>query len=205
LGWNPGTQKEIYTLEEFIQDFSLEKIHTTDLVSFDRDRLNWINGYYIRQLSPEAFYKSYIDWANKFKVEIPEGFKDIGKGTKVLQLIQERVRKFSEISDMVGYFFVKPNVDRILLGQYASEANPKDILTNFWLFYKNAKDWDKESLDRASHDFLKEKGYKPKEAFMTIRIAVTGMTATPPLFDTLEFIGRNEVLDRLESALRLLN
>jgi glutamyl/glutaminyl-tRNA synthetase len=205
LGWNPGTEKEIYSLEEFINDFSIEKIHKTDLVSFDRDRLNWINGYYIRQLSPQDFYKSYLTWAERFDTPINLNLRDSTKGTKVLQMIQERVKKYSEVASMIQYFFEEPYVDAYTLSQFAKEANPKDIITNFWLFYKDFKSWEKEELDKLSHEFIRDKGYKPKEAFMTIRVAITGEVATPPLFDVLEFVGKQGVMSRLEKSLKLLN
>ncbi|MBI2414948.1 glutamate--tRNA ligase [candidate division WWE3 bacterium] len=205
LGWNPGTEKEIYSLEEFINDFDISRIHKTDLVAFDREKLLWINGYYIRQLSPEDLHTVFLNWANKFSIVLNPGLIDRNIGPKVLSLVQERVKKLSEVSAMTPYFFDNPKVDSTLLSEFAKEANPKDILTNFWLFYKNIVNWDKENLDTLSHDFIKKKGYKPKEAFMTLRIAVTGAVATPPLFDTLEFIGKKTTLLRIESAIKILS
>jgi glutamyl/glutaminyl-tRNA synthetase len=66
LGWNPGTEKEIYSLDEFIHDFDINRIHKTDLVSLDFDKLNWFNNIYIQKLSNEEFLNYIKEWSHKF-------------------------------------------------------------------------------------------------------------------------------------------
>lgn len=201
LGWNPGTEKEIYTLEEFIEDFSIEKIHKTDLVVFDRDKLLWTNGHYIREMSPEDLYERIISWKDKFDVTFPEGFLDANVGMKVLSLIQERLKKFDEISELTSYFFETPAIDKELLVSYTKDpARTKEILESFITLFEGIDNWEVSKLEDASHKLLEEKSYKPKEAYMTLRVALSGVSATPPIFDTLEFLGKEEVITRLKSA-----
>jgi glutamyl-tRNA synthetase len=202
-GWNPGTEKEIYSLEEFVQDFSLEKIQKTDLVAFDRDKLAWYNGYYIRQASVEELMKKLKDWAQKFDIKLNLSEKK-DYDLKVLGLVQERMKTLSEFNGLVSYFYQKPVVDQELLVKQTNDPEKtKEILEKFYKLYSelNKKMWTKENLDEISHKLLVENDYKPKEAFMTLRIVVTGATATPPIFDTIEVLGQEKTLERIKSNL----
>ncbi len=206
LGWNPGTEKEIYTLEEFISDFSLAKIHKTDLVSFDRDKLLWYNGHYIRQKSPAELWQIIQKWASDYGVELginADGENDSEAKQKILrvvELVQERLKTLSDFPQFVSYFFTDPKVDSELAQSYAG-AKTAEIVTGFSELFTAVEEWSSVQLDTVSHDFIAQKGYKPKEAFMTLRVVVSGVIATPPIFDTLEVLGKETVLHRLKSFL----
>ena len=203
LGWNPGTEKEIYSLAEFIKDFTVEKIHKTDLVAFDRDKLLWYNGTYIRSISPEELYTRLIKWALKFNVNLGVGEMSKEYVLKVLTLVQERMKVLTEFNQLTSYFFTKPKIDRNLLHKQAAEEKRSfEILHKFNELYSkfDYSDWTESLLDERSHNLIETERYKPKEAFMTLRVAVTGDTATPPIFKTLEVLGKNEVLERIRIA-----
>lgn len=198
-GWNPGTEKEIYTLDEFVQDFSLEKVQKTDLVTFDRDKLIWYNGYYIRQKPPLELMKIIKDWAKKFDVEL-KLFSDDNFNLKVLGLVQERMKTLSEFSNLTRYFFEEPELNKELVYKQTKDINiSKEILHNYYKLYESIPNemWNNEKLDLESHKLLQEHGYNPKDAFMTIRTAVTGETATPPLFNTMELLGKPTSIKRI--------
>ncbi len=204
LGWNPGTEKEIYSLEEFINDFSIEKVGKTDLVSFDRDKLLWYNGYYIRQLSAEELFNRLSAWSEKHNIKLYEGAVDNEYVIKVTSLVQERLKTLKEFTEVTEYFFREPKVDQTLLvKQTGSKEKSEDILNSYLNLYSsiNKADWTAEFLDEKSHELLKEKEYKPKEAFMTIRVAVSGETATPPLFEVLTLLGKEKTLMRIKQHL----
>lgn len=198
LGWNPGTEKEIYSLDEFIKDFDINRIHKTDLVAFDREKLLWMNGHYIRELSVDTLHERIKNWSEKFDIPLPKEFLNSAKGKQVLFLVQERLKTLNEIPELVGYFYETPVIDLDLLKKYSE--NTADILNKFIELFESIEDWSLENLDKLSHDALEKFGYKPKEAFMTLRVAVSGKTATPPLFDMLEAIGKTETVTRLKSA-----
>ncbi len=199
LGWNPGTDQEVYSLEEFINDFTLERVHKTDLVAFDREKLVWYNGVYIRNMSPESLWERIKQWAEKYSVNlVSEGFDD-DYVIKVLSTVQERMKLLSEFNLLTEYFFTdKFTVNSADLAKFAKDKTTQ-ILKLFIDEYSKVDEslWNSENLDSLSHEVINNHGYKPKEAFMTIRIAVTGNTATPPLFDVLELLGKEEVLKRL--------
>lgn len=201
LGWNPGTEKEIYTLEEFCQDFDISKIHKTDLVVFDRSKLLWFNGVYIRKLAPEQLFELATNWAKKFAQEITIFSKDKEYVINVLRLVQDRLKMFSELEELTQYFVIEPQVSDEDLCQFTADiARAKEILSNMVShlskFEKN--DWITSNLDTSLHNLISELNYKPKEAFMTLRLALTGKTATPPIFDTLEVLGKDISIQRLQ-------
>jgi glutamyl-tRNA synthetase len=202
-GWNPGTDKEIYSLDEFINDFSLDKVHKTDLVVFDRDKLLWLNGHYIRSLSPDDLWVRIKDWAERFEINLGVANVSEEKIVKVLSLLQERLKLLGEFPIHSAYFFSDPTVGRDLLVSFAADKT-KEILENYLSLYEPLDTWEKDHLDGISHNLLTSQGYKAKEAFMTLRVAVSGVTATPPLFDMLEVLGKDTVIKRINGALKLL-
>jgi len=202
LGWAPENDKEVMTLPEFVKEFSLDRVHKTDLVAFDRQKLLWFNGVYIRQLATEALYEKLLAWSEKYNVALVTGSFDEDYVLKVITLIQERLKTFKEWVELTGYFFTEPEVDVNLLVKQSKDATKtKEILTSFITAFESVDDWQVTTLDLLGHKILEEKSYKPREAFMTIRIAVAGKEATPPLFDTLALIGKDRVLDRLKKVL----
>ena len=208
LGWNPGTEKEIYTLDEFVADFSLEKVHKTDLVSFDRQKLLWMNGQYIRQLTSVELWEKIQRWSAQFEVPLLTGDFDEAYILDVLVLVQERMKLLSEFNDLTKYFFEDPVLDEkvieLMVSYSKDTTKTKEILKNFIDLYESTSNWTAENLDNISHEALKSFGYSPKEAFMTIRIALSGQSATPPLFDLLFKIEQSVALRRLKKALEVV-
>jgi len=208
LGWNPGTDKEIFTLEEFIQEFSLSRVHPTDLVAFDRTRLLWYNAYYIRNLSLQNLYDRLSAWVDKYDFEFK--LQDYPKDyiLEVLKLVQDRLHVFKEIKELVLYFLEDPTINKDqLIKQSKSAVLAANILNSYKTLFEEISepDWDRENLDKKAHELLSLKSYKPKEAFMTIRVALTGLEATPPLFDIIGLLKKEIVLGRLQSALSLVS
>jgi glutamyl-tRNA synthetase len=202
-GWHPSTDKELYSLEEFIKDFSIDRITSTDLVVFDREKLLWFNGYYIRNTQTHPLWHEIKSWAKKFDntlngVAMPDDFN-----FKVLDLVKDRMQTLNDFNMLTHYFYVPPVVDRIALETYTgSWDRTSDILRNFHQLFKSVSesDWNSPQLDKLAHEMLTQKEYQPKEAFMTLRLAVTAESSTPPIFDILGVLGKVDVLDRIFSA-----
>ncbi len=206
LGWNPGTEQEIYTLDNFIQAFSLERIHTTDLVVFDRDKLLWINGFYIRSLPIEELYSRLHAHAQAFKYTL-NASEDKSKDLQILSVTQERLKTLREYNQLTAFFYHPIIVDKdALVHQSGTEQRAKSILGLFLEQFTSTRDadWQKDKLDTASHQLLELNNLKPKEAFMTIRVAISGTTTTPPLFDVIAIMGKLEILRRVKVAYEML-
>lgn len=200
LGWNPGGEKEIYSLQEFVNDFSIERVHKTDLVAFDREKLLWMNGHYIRQMSERELCRKIKVWSQKYDIDLPCGEEPRDYHFKVLSLVKDRMRRFSQYHELTHYFYHSPDIDNKLLTKFSgSEEKAKVILQGFYDLYKEVpeKKWVVGHLEKISYDFVKKNSFKNKEAFMTLRVAVTGETATPPIFDVMNVLGKDEALSRV--------
>jgi glutamyl-tRNA synthetase len=208
LGWNPGGEKEIYSLEEFIKDFSVERIHKTDLVAFDRQKLLWMNGHYIRNMADEKLLETLDSWSKKFNIELSGSGKPKEFRIKVLSLIKDRIKKLSDFNSLSGFFFESNIPEKDLLVSYTeSGGRALEMLEAFSQVFSgiSGDNWTADNIETLSHTMLKEKNYTAKEAFMTLRIAVTCLSATPALVAVMELLGKEEVLKRIKKALSVLN
>lgn len=206
LGWNPGGENEIYSLNEFIKDFDLERIHKTDLVSFDREKLLWMNGFYLRNMSVEKLWEEISRWAEKFGIDLHLDNAKEKYHHRVVGLIQERIKLLSEFVSLTHYFYHKPSLNKEDLYSYVSDKKRgQEILLRFKDWYESLDDqgWITVNLEKISHDLIEKHDFKPKESFMTLRLAVTGEKATPPIFSILEVLGQKEVIKRIVSALKV--
>lgn len=201
LGWNPGTEREVFSLGEFVQEFSLERIHKSDLVAFDREKLLWFNGHYIRHSDDAELFDRVVDWSGKWGVDMAVGTTSRDYSIKVLGLVKDRMKVLGDFIELSDYFFTDPVVDAEQISSFSRE-NWREILEKLSKMYLDidAADWNKETIENKSHKFIEENGYSTKEALMTLRVAVTGQTATPPLFDIMELLGKTVVLGRIQSA-----
>ncbi len=203
LGWNPGGEKELYSLKEFIEDFSVKRIHKTDLVAFDREKLLWTNGYYIRKMPLAKLCKKIRDWSDKYEVDLHCGDYSTDYHLQVLSMVQERLKTFSEYVRLTHYFYHNPEIKKEMVIKYAgSEKRGGEISKCFHDTLKNVeeKNWKSEYLEKVSHKLKDKEGYKTKEAFMVLRITVTGEQATPPIFEILEILGKETTIERLQAS-----
>jgi len=188
LGWNPGTDKEFYSLEEFIKAFSLEKIHKTDLVAFDRNKLDWMNGEYIRRMPDEELmeeiYKFYKKGYDKKII------------SETVPLIKTRIKKLSEYENLCLFFFKKTKVDKTLLGR-----NYKKHLQAALSGIEEIQDFNNLTLNQALLNCVKKNNFKTSDFFMDLRIAITGVKVTPPITESIVILGKDETLRRIKNLL----
>lgn len=207
LGWNPGTEKEMYTIDEFVNDFSLDGIQKTDLVSFNYEKLDWFNKEYIKQLSPEILLDRIKYWSSRFNefTLLPELEKVLDSSSilKVMKLISERLVTFSDFNSLVDYFVKKPNYDSNLVFKYSDQ--PSEVLRYFESLIKSKEFYNLEEFDLFLHNSVKESGYSMKEYFMTLRIAITGETISPPIVDIIFLLGIEESLQRIKECVSFID
>ncbi|HEY8999275.1 MAG TPA: glutamate--tRNA ligase [Candidatus Saccharimonadales bacterium] len=202
LGWNDGTEQEIFSREELIQKFSLDRVQRSG-ARFDEQRLLWMNGHYIRELRVE-------DLAEKAKGFWQEEAQDSSDDYKrqVLGLIQERLKFFAEIPSLTDFFFVDLPVNPELWQTHKQLKK----LTNEEL--KNLLEQGKETLESSDfsvedltaklNDLLAKTGQKPAVLFSLIRIATTQAPFSPSLAETLNVIGKERSLKRVDETLTAL-
>lgn len=194
LGWSHPEKKEIFTMEEYVKNFSLERLTTTAPV-FDVEKLQWMNGMYIRELSDS-------DLTTRLAPFIPA---DCPKElvTQILPLIKERLVTLKDFEELSDFFYRDIKVDLTMLTKKSSAEEVKEqlIATNHELSTIDQNNWTHENIEQKIRSLAESNNWKPGQYFMMLRIAVTGKTATPPLFETIEVIGRDKVLARLQNVL----
>lgn len=189
LGWAPKDNREIFSLEEFVENFDQDGVQKAN-PTFDSKKLDWFNGYYIRKYSDEEL-------VNKFE-DINEKFKSLSADTKlsITKLIKERITKLTELNTLARFFFEKPIVDKSLFGE-----NYKEHLIVAKEVISRINDWNLDKLNENLMAEIKEKGFKVGDFFMSLRVAVTGAKFTPPINDSIIILGRDEVLDRISKLI----
>lgn len=204
LGWSLDDKTEIMTVEEIIANFSIERVSKTAAV-FNIVKLEWMNGMYIRALGPDEFAARCLPFVDKClppEVRRPVDIHYLGK---IAPLIQERAKTLSEVPSLVDFFFASTiDYDRELLLGKLDSNQALDILGKSIAVLQKAPAWDAEQMEAAVRPLAEELGLKAGPFFGVLRVAVTGRTASPPLFQTMEVLGRDICLARLAAALSKL-
>jgi glutamyl-tRNA synthetase len=191
--WNHPQGKEIFGLQELIKYFDFKDMHIQGPVA-DLDKLNWLNGQWIRSLPQKEIYPS-------LKLFLP---KDLSPALfkKIWPQINQRIETLSELPFLTEYFIKEPKLDtkEILKESKVDLETTKDYLLQVIKVLEPLKTWTVVSLETTLKEFQLQSDFKPRPAFMTIRLVVTGRAQTPPLFDVLEILGKKTVISRLLHA-----
>jgi len=202
LGWNDGTEQEIFSREELVKKFSLSHVQKSG-ARFDEQRLLWMNGQYVRRLPlSELYEKAENFWPESAAQASVEDKKTI------LSVIQERLKFLAEIPQLTRLFFEELSVDIKLIDnnkQLAkfSHAELKELLDAGKASLEKS-DFTVSGLTKTLNDLLNETGQKPGVLFSLIRIATTWTPASPGLADTLSLLGKEESLKRLNKSIEAL-
>jgi glutamyl-tRNA synthetase len=202
LGWSPGDDRENVTMKELTELFTVEKVHSSP-ARFDMKKLEAINGDKIRALTIDEF----LDWSLPFltKAGVITGSADeIALVKQALPLIQERIIMLSEVPAMLKFLFVKNfAVEAESVAKITDDAS-KQVLQRSLKELEPLATWNHESIEAALRSSLiEEMGLKPRIAFGAVRIATTGSTISPPLFESMELLGKEASLARIRAGLEL--
>ena len=208
LGWSTGTEEEILSLDELVERFDIADVHKGGAV-FDRERLEWMNGQWIRRLEPDELIDRLRPFVEAEKVAGRiERIPTDDELRALLPVVQERLPTLGAIGDLVGFLWVSDlDVDAATLIPKRWDApTTRAGLTAAREAIDAVGDvsFEADELEPPLRALAEERGWKAGDLFMAIRVAVTGRTATPPLFDTLVALGRERVLDRIDRAIEVL-
>ncbi|MFZ1721711.1 MAG: glutamate--tRNA ligase [Microgenomates group bacterium] len=189
LGWTPKDQREILTLHEYIQEFNPASISPKSVV-FDVKKLDWLNGVYIRSL-PQA---ELIQKLNPF---LP---KDFPKNNleAILPLVVDRLVTLKDIEEHTEFFYRPITVDTTILLKRSSAAEVANQLQKTNSVLSKIDNWNLTSIENAVRALQATENWDKRQYFMMLRIAITGKTATPPLFETIVVLGKEKLLSRLQ-------
>ncbi len=203
LGWNDGTEQEIYSKEDLLKAFSIDRIQNSG-ARFDEVKIFWYNGQWIRKIADEQgideLYSRTAGFWPEAAADEPDDYKK-----KVLSIIYDRLKTLSDLRSMTEYFFVDPAIDMTQITdnkflKKLSESELIDLMTMTIERLNDVDDWSEENLQNELNELLAKSGKKPAEFFSLIRIAVSFAPFSPALHQTLSVLGRDKVLARLNKV-----
>ena len=204
LGWSTGTEEEILSLDDLTKRFDLDHVQKGGAV-FDRERLEWLNGQWIRRLDPdeliarlEPFLEEELRAGRIDRLPAPEELRPL------VPIIQERLPTLGAIGDLIGFLWLDTvTVDpAMLVPKRWDRATTLTALREAResIASAGAVAFEADELEPPLRALAEARSWKAGDLFMAIRVAVTGRTAAPPLFDSLVALGRERVLERLDAA-----
>jgi nondiscriminating glutamyl-tRNA synthetase len=208
LGWSTGSEDEILSLDELAARFDIEHVQKGGAV-FDRERLEWLNGQWIRRLAPDDLVERLRPFLER---ELAAGrierLPTDEELRALLPVVQERLPTLGAVGDLIGFLFVtRLDVDPgMLVPKRWDAATTAEALhaARKVIAAVGRVSYEADELEPPLRALAEERGWKAGDLFMAIRVATTGRTATPPLFDTLVALGHDRTLERLDRAIEAL-
>lgn len=195
LGWNAGTEQEIFTKEELIEKFSLERVHSGG-ARFDYEKAKWFNHEWMKRLDVESV---------KFTIKpfVDENYFQDEKFTKVIELVKDRCTLLSDFNEQSSFFFKAPaQLDTdVVKPKWTDEK--KNFFNVLARKYANVQDWNAIELENIFKETATEHSIKPGELQLPLRIMLVGGKFGPPVFVIADVIGKTETLGRIEKAVSI--
>lgn len=199
LGWNDGTEQEVFTMDELVEKFDLSRVQKSG-ARFDEKRLLWMNGHFIRELTLDELYTRVEFFWPESAGKHPEDYKK-----QVLALAQDRLKTLRDLPALTSYFFEEPARDDELITsnkqlKKLSTEERTDLIQAAHDALTELEDWTPDAIQDVLNQLLATTGQKPGTLFSLIRIATTWAAFSPQLNDTLALFGKERTLSRLLSA-----
>ena len=186
LGWGYDDETTFFTTEELIRSFSLERVSKNPAV-FDEQKLRWMNGRYLKELPLEDLQRRLEAFYGR---EIPTG---------IVAIAREKMQTLADFWDLAGPLIDAPSeYDEKAWEQWGASPHLREVRDAL----ANAPTWDTPAIEALLRQIVDERGVKAKEIFQPIRVALTGTTVSPGIFESVFALGREETLERLDKALR---
>jgi len=187
LGWSYDDHTEIMSRDELVERFTLDRVGTS-AATFDYKKLEWLNGMYLRALSPDEYADRLVAYLRE------QGFEwDEERIRKAAPLVQEKIATLGEFPAFAGFLFARVEPDREKLGGGPMLPAAVERLAE-------VEPFEAQQIEAALREVAEGLGLKPREAFQPIRLALTGSSVSPGLFESLELLGKDESLARLAGS-----
>jgi glutamyl-tRNA synthetase len=210
LGWSYDDKTEFFTRDELIQAFTLDRVGVSGGI-LDMEKLEWMNGVYIRNLSLEEFTRLCIPYMERPEADggLPDSIErplQFEFTSRVLSLEQERLRTLGEAAHAVSFFYSDElTYDSALLVQKGMDAvRTTAALESAQKLLESVDQWEHTVMETPMRELAVELGLKTGQLFGSIRVAISGRTATPPLFQMMEVLGRERTISRIRAAMARL-
>jgi glutamyl-tRNA synthetase len=188
LGWSYDDKTEVFTREELLRVFRLERVSPSPAV-FDYEKLAWLNGVHLRMLAPGEYADRVVTYLRELGVDWNEELV-----RKAAPLVQEKIETLSQFPDYVRFLFEDVSPDPALIDGRAR------VLADAETLLRGLEPFEAQTIERELRGLAERLQLKPRDAFQPIRIAVTGSKVSPGLFESIELLGRDETVRRLAAA-----
>jgi glutamyl-tRNA synthetase len=187
LGWAPDGETTIMSPDALVERFTLERVGASP-ATLDYQKLDWMDGVYLRALDTDGYADVLVAYLREQGYDWPEE-----RIRAAAPLVQEKIERLGQFPDFAGFFFERRN-------GYDPAALDPGVLAAAEETLAGLEPFTAESIERALRDLADRIGQKPRQAFQPIRVAVTGSTVSPGLFESIELLGREETLARIRDA-----
>jgi len=199
LGWNPGTEQEIFTIEELINEFSISRVQKKSAV-FDERKLQWVSGQHIIKKTPNELLHSIRSINPEWRSN-----EDNNYIINVIQLMQERVKSLTDMQNSTNYFFEDPiKYDKKAVRKRWKDDSVNELIEKFNNSLEKIDDWTIYNIETALRRIAEKEDLSAGKIIHPTRLAISGSGSGPSLFDMLELLGKKTCLRRLQKAITIL-
>jgi glutamyl-tRNA synthetase len=204
LGWSPGVDEEVVALADMVPRFSLDAV-SRNPATFDPAKLEWMNGVYLRALATEDFVARALPFVET-AVSRPLEPDEIDRVVAIAPLVQERVKRLDEVGPQVAFLLGDVVYDQASWDKVMTDPGVPLVLAREMAALRRLESWSTESIEEALRQALADLGLSARKGLQPLRVAVTGSSVSPPLFESIAVLGRERTLPRLtEAGKRLLD
>jgi glutamyl-tRNA synthetase len=188
LGWAPDGETTLMSRDELVERFSLERVGASP-ATLDYAKLDWMNGVYLRALAPDDFAEALVAYLRD------QGYDwDEARVREAAPLVQEKIARLGEFPAFAGFLFHDVEPPRV-------EGADAELLEAARQALAAVEPWEAGAIEEALKGLCEQLGEKPRRVFAPVRLAVTGSKVSPGLYESLELLGRDVALDRIQAAL----
>jgi glutamyl-tRNA synthetase len=191
LGWGDADDETLISTDELVKRFRIERV-SRNPAQFDEQKLRWMNGRYMRELGTEEITRRL------------DGYLSHPPGSGLhdaVAISEEKIQTLADFWPLAGFIFDGPSDDPAAREKWLSDGG-REALADARAALEGAQPFDRENIEQALRGVVETRGVKPKEVFQPVRVALAGTTVSPGIFETLEVLGRDEALARIDAALR---
>jgi glutamyl-tRNA synthetase len=194
LGWNDGTEKELFSLEELVQNFDLNRVHKAG-AKFDPEKNKWFNHHYLIQQTDDSLAKAFSPILSEKGIVVEEN-----KLIKIVSLIKERAHFVSEFWELSDYFFEAPTAYDEKAAKNWKEETPA-LMENLIAVLEGIQDFNSASIETVVKDWLTANEIGMGKVMQPFRLSLVGALKGPHLFDIVELIGKEATIERIQKAI----
>ena len=199
LGWNPGTEQELFSLDELVESFSLERVNKSG-ARFDPDKTKWYNQQYMHQKEDAVLAESYLDFLSEKNIKTPS----LAYVEQVVSLIKDRATFVSDFWELSDYFFVAPTEYNENAVKKQWKENTGQIIKELMDELDTIKDFSSENVETTVKAWISERELSFGKVMPPLRLVLVGDMKGPHIFDIMALIGKKESMDRIQKAITLL-